>query len=146
MTFTKISDNQIDTATNALLTSLSFLNGNSELQLPTGDSDADIGGRPQSPAVGTIRFNTSLDAAEIYVADADGQGNAGWLPVGSGGPSLANDSVIRTNPNTITESAVIGASTGPEFVNAFSKGPLTIATQTPPVVITVESGSVWEIF
>ena len=144
MTFTKISDNQIDTATNALLTSLSFLNGNSELQLPTGDSDADVGGRPQSPAVGTIRFNTSLDAAEIYVADADGQGNAGWTEVSGGGPSVGEDSVIRTNSDTISENLTVGptANGDAKFTNGFSVGPILIDTG---FTVTIEADAVWSI-
>ena len=58
--------------------------------------------RPTGISVGTMRFNTTLDAAEIYKAD-DGTGSAGWSSVAGGGPSLGTDSIIRTNPTTISE-------------------------------------------
>lgn len=139
MALTKIRGNQINTATQATVTSLNFLNTTSVLRLPVGPT-AD---QPPTPGVGTLRFNNETDSAEIYVSDADGNGNPGWTSVGGGGgPSLGNDSIIRTNPNTLTENVTIGASVGDEYVNAFSQGPITISSG---VTVDIESGAVWNI-
>ena len=43
--------------------------------------------RPTGVSVGTLRFNTTIDQAEIYKAD-DGTGSAGWTPVAGGGTKL----------------------------------------------------------
>ena len=59
MALTKINGDQISTATEALITKLSFLNNTSELVLPGGTT----GQRPSSPAIGTIRYNSDEDAA-----------------------------------------------------------------------------------
>ena len=83
MGFSKISGNQISTATEAIISTLSFLNTDSVFRLPSGTEAQ----RPTGPSVGTIRFNTTTDNAEIYVADA-GAGSAGWTTVAGGGPSL----------------------------------------------------------
>ena len=107
MAISRISGNQISTATEAILTTLSFLNTGSVLRLPTGTQAQ----RPTGVSVGTIRFNTDTDAAEIYKAD-DGTGSAGWSPISGGGPSLGSDSVIRTNPNTISENITVGPTAG----------------------------------
>jgi len=138
MSVTRISGNQISTATEAIITTLSFLNTNSKLVLPRGDSNQ----RPTGVVAGTIRFNTTLDSAEIYVNDT-GQGSAGWTDVGGGGPSLGNNSVIRTNPNYLDTDVSIGPANGDEFQNGFSKGPITINSG---VTVTIETNGVWEIF
>ncbi len=134
MAITRISGNQIATSTAAIIDTLSFLDGESILRLPSGVT----GDRPTGISVGTIRFNTTEDAAEIYIADADGQGNPGWAGVGSGGPSVGNDGLIRTNDNTLRESAIVGPSQGTEFTQGYCMGPLTIAS---PNVLTIENGS-----
>ena len=69
MAISRISGNQISTSTEAIITTLSFLNSNSVLRIPAG-TQAQI---PTGVSVGTIRFNTDVDAAEIYKAD-DGTG------------------------------------------------------------------------
>ena len=138
MSVTRISGNQISTATEAIITTLSFLNTTSKLVLPRGSSDD----RPTGVVSGTIRFNTDLDSAEIYVSDT-GQGTAGWTDVGGGGPSVGNNSVIRTNPAYIDTSCSIGPANGDEFQNGFTKGPVTINNG---VTVTVETNGVWEIF
>jgi len=138
MAVTKISGNQISTSTQAVIDQLTFLDGESILRMPSGTTAQQPGG----VSVGTIRFNTTLDAAEVYVADVDGQGNPGWTPVGSGGPSLGGDSVIRCAPATITETAVIGATTGDEYMRGLTIGPVTVANG---VSITVESNAVWKV-
>ena len=139
MAITKISDNRIDTATEAIITTLTFLNANSVLRLPTGDTQND---RPSGVSPGTIRFNTDTDSAEIYKADADGQGNAGWTGISGGGPSLGTDSVIRTNPNTIGENLTVGPTAGGQYANGMSAGPITIQNG---FTVTVESGGSWSV-
>tara|TARA_B100000085_G_scaffold248574_1_gene243699 strand:+ start:742 stop:1158 length:417 start_codon:yes stop_codon:yes gene_type:complete len=135
---TRISDNQIANTTNAILDTLTFLDGESVFRLPSGTNAQ----RPGTPALGTIRYNSELDSAEIYVND-NGDGVNGWIPVGGGGgPSVGGDSVIRTHPATIEESGIIGATSGPEFMRAFTVGPVTVANG---VSITVETGAIWKI-
>tara|TARA_Y100000004_G_scaffold196945_1_gene268897 strand:+ start:215 stop:637 length:423 start_codon:yes stop_codon:yes gene_type:complete len=132
MAITKISGNQISTATQAIIDTLSFLDNESILRLPTGTTN----NRPTGISVGTLRFATDIDAAEIYVGDADGQGNPGWTPVGSGGPSVGNDGLIRTNDNTLRESATVGPTAGTEFTQGYCMGPITVAS---PNVLTIEN-------
>ena len=135
---TRISDNQIANTTNAILDTLTFLDGESVFRLPSGTNAQ----RPGTPALGTIRYNSELDSAEIYVND-NGDGINGWIPVGGGGgPSVGGDSVIRTHPATIEEDGIIGATSGPEFMRAFTVGPVTVANG---VSITVETGAIWKI-
>ena len=137
MAITKISGNQISQSTSAIITTLSFLSTNSIFRLPAGTT----GNRPTGVSVGTMRFNTSLDSAEIYKAD-DGTGSAGWSPVAGGGPSLGSDSIIRTNPTTISENITVGPSAGAEFANGMSAGPITVASGFTG---TVESGGAWSV-
>lgn len=137
MAITKISGNQISQSTSAIITTLSFLSTNSIFRLPAGTT----GNRPTGVSVGTMRFNTSLDSAEIYKAD-DGTGSAGWSPVAGGGPSLGTDSIIRTNPTTISENITVGPSAGAEFANGMSAGPITVASG---YTVTVESGGAWSV-
>ena len=137
MAISRISGNQISTSTEAIITTLSFLNANSVLRVPAGTQAQ----RPTGVSVGTIRFNTDVDAAEIYKAD-DGSGSAGWAPISGGGPSLGEDSVIRTNPNTISENITVGPTAGSEFANGMSAGPITIANG---YTITIENGGAWSV-
>lgn len=137
MAISRISGNQISTSTEAIITTLSFLNANSVLRVPAGTQAQ----RPTGVSVGTIRFNTDVDAAEIYKSD-DGSGSAGWAPISGGGPSLGEDSVIRTNPNTISENITVGPTAGSEFANGMSAGPITIANG---YTITIESGGAWSV-
>lgn len=137
MAISRISGNQISTSTEAIISTLSFLNQTSILRIPSGTQ----ANRPSGVSVGTIRFNTDLDAAEIYKAD-DGTGNAGWAAISGGGPSLGTDSVIRTNPNTISENITVGPSAGSEFANGMSAGPMTIGNG---YTVTVESGGAWSV-
>ena len=137
MAITKISGNQISQSTSAIITTLSFFSTNSIFRLPAGTT----GNRPTGISVGTMRFNTSLDSAEIYKAD-DGTGSAGWSPVAGGGPSLGSDSIIRTNPTTISENITVGPTAGNEFANGMSAGPITVANG---FTVTVESGGSWSV-
>tara|TARA_B100000900_G_scaffold93695_1_gene76958 strand:- start:1801 stop:2217 length:417 start_codon:yes stop_codon:yes gene_type:complete len=137
MAISRVSGNQIATSTQAIITTLSFLNTNSVFRLPSGTQAQ----RPTGISVGTLRFNSDLDSAEIYKAD-DGTGSAGWAPVAGGGPSLGTDSIIRTNANTIAENISVGPSAGAEFANGMSAGPITINSG---FTVTVESGGAWSV-
>lgn len=137
MALSKISGNQISTSTEAIISTLSFLNTTSVLRLPTGTEAQ----RPTGVSVGTIRFNTDVDAAEIYKADA-GTGSAGWAAVSGGGPSLGENSVIRTNQTTISENITVGPTAGSEFANGMSAGPITIANG---FTVTIETGGAWSV-
>ena len=137
MAITKISGNQISQSTSAIITTLSFFSTNSVFRLPAGTT----ANRPTGISVGTMRFNTSLDSTEIYKAD-DGTGSAGWSPVAGGGPSLGSDSIIRTNPTTISENLTVGPSAGSEFANGMSAGPITVANG---YTVTVETGGSWSV-
>ena len=137
MAITRISGNQISDSTSAIITTLSYLSTNSVFRLPAGST----ANRPTGVSVGTLRFNTSLDSAEIYKAD-DGTGSAGWSPVAGGGPSLGTDSIIRTNPTTISENITVGPTAGAEFANGMSAGPITIGNG---YTVTVESGGSWSV-
>ena len=147
MAISRISGNQISTSTAAILTTLSFLNQTSVLRIPAGTT----ANRPTGVSVGTIRFNTDTDAAEIYKAD-DGSGSAGWASVSGGGPALgdgaikmykiSNRSIIRTNANTISENITVGPTAGSEFANGMSAGPIEVASG---YTVTVESGGSWSI-
>ena len=137
MAISRISGNQISTSTAAILTTLSFLNQTSVLRIPSGTT----ANRPTGVSVGTLRFNTDTDAAEIYKAD-DGSGSAGWASVSGGGPALGDDSIIRTNANTISENITVGPTAGSEFANGMSAGPIEISSG---YTVTVESGGSWSI-
>ena len=137
MAISRISGNQIATSTEAIITTLSFLNQDSVFRLPSGTE----ANKPTGVSVGTLRFNTDNDSAEIYKAD-DGTGSAGWSPVAGGGPSLGTDSIIRTNPTTISENITVGPSAGNEFANGMSAGPITIGNG---YTVTVESGGSWSV-
>ena len=137
MALSKISGNQISTSTEAIITTLSFLNTNSVFRLPAGTTAQ----RPTGVSVGSMRFNISEDAAEIYKAD-DGTGSAGWASVSGGGPSLGDKSIVRTNATTISENLTVGPTAGPEFANGMSAGPITIASG---FTVTVESGGAWSV-
>ena len=63
MAFTQITGDNISTATNATITALAFQNTNSVLSLPAGTTAQ----RPTTPALGSIRYNSDDDNAEIYI-------------------------------------------------------------------------------
>jgi hypothetical protein len=138
MALTQINGNQISTGTAALITSLTFLNTNSVLQLPTGTSAQ----RPTGVSYGTIRFNTTIDNVEVYKSDADGQGTDGWGSIGGGGPAKGVDSLIRTNRNVVAENITIGPSQGIQYSNGMSAGPITISSG---FTVTVDTGGSWSI-
>ena len=139
MAITKVSGNQIATSTEAIIATLSFLNTNSVFRMPAGTQAQ----RPTGVSVGTIRFNSDTDAAEIYKTD-DGTGSPGWASVSGGGPALGTDSVIRTNPTTISENITVGPTTNNDakFANGMSAGPITIGNG---FTVTIEVGGAWSV-
>ncbi|AGH56126.1 hypothetical protein CPRG_00042 [Synechococcus phage Syn30] len=141
MAFTQITGDNISTATNATITALAFQNTNSVLALPAG-STAD---RPTTPALGSIRYNSDDDNAEIYITNVDGSGTDGWAPVAGGGPSVGNDSIIRTNGTQLTEDAAVGAgapNNDDKFSNGFTIGPITVSGATTTLTILADGNLV----
>jgi len=138
MALTKISGNQIATSTLATVDSLTFLDGESVLRLPTGTELQ----RPGTPAVGTLRYNTDGDTAEVYKAD-NGTGVPGWLEVGAGGATLGKKGIIRSNADYIDEDIEIDPSLGDEYTNAFTKGPVEIRNGS---TVEVAADANWEIW
>ena len=133
---TKIIGNQIDATTRAIMEALQVTE---QINLPALNQAAvDALG---TPAYGTLVYNTTEDMAQIYKADA-AQGVPGWDDVGGGGPSVGEDSIIRTNGTTIGETLTVGPSAngGVEFTNGFSAGPISIANGN---TVTVENGAQW---
>ena len=99
--------------------------------------------RPTGVSVGTIRFNSDTDAAEIYKAD-DGTGSAGWAAISGGGPAVGTDSIIRTNAPTIVENITIGptANGDAKYTNGMTAGPVSINNG---FTVTIENGASWSI-
>ena len=139
MAISRISGNQISTTTEAILTTLSFMNTNSVFKLPVGTTAQ----RPVCVTAGPLRYNSEIDNAEIYVNDI-GDGTAGWAPVAGGGPSIGEDSVIRCNPSTIAENLTVGpvANNDAKYTNGFTAGPITIQSG---YTVTIESNAAWSV-
>ena len=135
---TKIIGNQIDQVTRAIIEALQVTE---QVNLPALNQSAvnALG----TPAYGTLVYNTTEDMAQIYKADA-AQGVPGWDDVGGGGPSLGEDSIIRTNGKNIQENITVGSSAngGPEFSNGATIGPVQIDNG---FTVTVENGAAWNI-
>ena len=122
MAITRISGNQIADTTEAVITTLSFLNTNSVFRLPAGTEAQ----RPTGVSVGTMRFNTTSDSAEVYASD-DGSGNAGWIEVGAGGAVIGDKGQIRCNNDTIEENLDLDPSLGNEFKIGYMCGDVSVA-------------------
>ena len=135
---TKIIGNQIDQVTRAIIEALQVTE---QINLPSlNQSQVNALG---TPAFGTLVYNSTEDMAQIYKQDA-AQGVAGWDDVGGGGPSLGEDSIIRTNGKNIQENITVGATAngGPEFANGATIGPVQIDNG---YTVTVETGATWNI-
>ena len=78
---TKIIGTQIDAATRAIMTALSVTE---QINLPNLNQTAvnALG----TPAYGTLVYNSTEDAAQMWKADSGG--SPGWASVGGGGPSI----------------------------------------------------------
>mgnify|MGYP001178667903 CR=1 FL=1 len=135
---TKIIGNQIDATTRAIMEALQVTE---QINLPNlNQTQVTALG---TPAYGTLVYNNTEDMAQIYKQDA-AQGVPGWTDVGGGGPSVGENSIIRTNGPTISENLTVGptANGGVEFTNGFSAGPITIANG---YTVTIENGASWNI-
>ena len=135
---TKIIGNQIDATTRAIMEALQVTE---QINLPNlNQTQVTALG---TPAYGTLVYNSTEDMAQIYKQDA-AQGVPGWTDVGGGGPSVGENSIIRTNGPTISENLTVGptANGGVEFTNGFSAGPITIANG---YTVTIENGAQWNI-
>ena len=134
---TKIIGNQIDAATRAIVTALTVTE---QLNLPELNQAAvnALG----TPAYGTVIYNSTEDEAQIWKQDVSG--SPGWASVGGGGPSVGENSIIRTNGTTIAENLTIGptANGGVEFSNGFSAAPITISNG---YTVTIENGATWTL-
>ena len=133
MAITRISGNQIADTTEAVITTLSFLNTNSVFRLPTGTEAQ----RPSGVSVGTMRFNTTADSAEVYAND-DGSGNAGWIEVGAGGAVVGDKGQIRCNNDTIEENLDLDPTIGNEFKIGYMAGDVTVGNG---YTLTIGSGA-----
>ena len=133
---TKIIGNQIDATTRAIMEALDVTE---QINLPAlNQTEIDALG---TPAYGTLVYNTTEDMAQIYLQDA-AQGVPGWDDVGGGGPSVGEESIIRTNGPNIEQNITIGpvANGGAEFTNGFTAGPITIDNG---YTVTIENGASW---
>lgn len=140
MALTQINGNQISTSTSALITSLKFLNPNSVLNLPSGNTSE----RPTGVAVGTIRYNSQIDRAEIYTANGTATGVPGWVAVGAETGVDGGDAFVRTNGTTITKSITLGptANGDQKYTHGYVVGDVTIANN---ITVTIEEGSIFAI-
>ena len=136
---TKIIGNQISDATRAIITALTVTE---QVNLPNlNQTQINALG---TVALGTIIYNTTEKIFQGYLPDVNGPGSPGWDDVGGGGPSIGEDSIIRTNGNTISENLTIGpsANNGAEFTNGFTAAPITVANG---YTVTIENGATWTI-
>ena len=133
---TKIIGNQIDATTRAIMEALQVTE---QINLPAlNQTQINALG---TPAYGTLVYNTTEDMAQIYLQDAQA-GVPGWDDVGGGGPSVGEDSIIRTNGPEIKQNITVGpvANGGEEFTNGFSAGPIQINSG---YTVTIENGAQW---
>jgi hypothetical protein len=136
---TKIIGNQIDAVTRAIVTALQVTE---QVNLPILNQ-TQINALGTVP-LGTMVFNSTEGMFQGYLPDVVGPGTPGWDDVGGGGPSLGEDSIIRTNGTNISENVTIGptANNGAEFTNGFSAAPITIANG---YTVTIETGATWTL-
>ena len=140
MALTKINENQISTSTSAIITSLSFLNPNSILQLPSGNTEE----RPEGINFGAIRYNNQIDRAEIYTANGTATNVPGWVAIGAETGIDGGDAFVRTNGTTITKSCTIGptANGDQKYTHGLLIGNITIANN---ITVTIETDATLSI-
>lgn len=136
---TKIIGNQIDAATRAIVTALQVTE---QINLPILNQ-TQVNALGTVP-LGTLVYNSTEQMIQGYLPDVVGPGTPGWDDVGGGGPSLGEDSIIRTNATQIDEDITIGpsANNGAEFTNGFSAAPITIVNGR---TVTIENGATWTL-
>lgn len=134
MALQKILGSNISNTTQAIINALRFNAQNSTFSLPSGTTAQ----RPTSVSLGTIRFNTTKDAAEIYNTQT---GTADWNGIGSETGVDGGDAFIRTNGTTITKTITIGptANGDQKYTHGLLIGDITIETGYD---VTVEEGSI----
>jgi hypothetical protein len=95
-------------------------------QLPTGTS----GQRDGAPALGYVRYNSTLNQYEGY-------GSGGWAALGGGATGAPGNGVFVETDQTVTGDYTLTAGK-----NAMTAGPITINTG---VTVTVPTGATWTI-
>jgi hypothetical protein len=101
-----------------------IVGGSSGITFPTWDT----AGRPATPEVGTMGWNTDLVSMEVYDGSA-------WGAVGGGGGASA-DGAIYINTQEITANYTFTANT-----SGVSAGPVSLSN----AVVTMPVGSRWVI-
>jgi hypothetical protein len=86
--------------------------------------------RDVTPSAGYLRFNSSLNKAEVYTGSA-------WGSVGGGATGGGADEIFIENGQHVTQNYTI-----PSTRNAMSTGPITIDSG---VVVTVSAGARWVV-
>lgn len=117
-----------DTSGNLVLTTVGgVINASSS----TGGFAVPSGSEAQRPAGvnGLLRYNTDAGAFEGYTGGS-------WGAIGGGGG--ATNGIFYANSNTIAQ-----AFTSTPGSNYMSSGPLNM---TANVTVTIDSGSVWQVF
>jgi hypothetical protein len=100
--------------------------GNSYVKVPVGTTAQ----RPGTPAVGQIRYNSSLTTFEGY-------NGALWGSIGGGATGGNTDKIFYLNDQVITTNYTVAAGQ-----NAMTAGAITI---NDDVLVTVPDGSTWTI-
>lgn len=142
MPTSRISGNQIEETVEITITGLSFAGSSGALTIPKGNESQ----RPDAPAVGMIRFNTTEDRVEQYV-NVESNNQPGWKKVKGGGAAggLGEYSLILGNPRSIDEDITIPSNTDAAygFEYCFTVGPeITINSSR---TVTIPDGSTWTI-
>lgn len=137
MAQTKINGSNISQTTQALIDQLQFNSTGSILTLPSGTTAQ----RPTGVSLGTIRFNTTKDGAEIYNTQT---GTADWNGIGSETGIDGGNAFIRTNGTTITKNITIGpiANSDQKYTYGLLIGDITIANG---ITVDIEDGSILAI-
>jgi hypothetical protein len=137
MAQTKITGNNISNATQALINALRFNSSSSLLSLPFGTTAQ----RPTGISLGTVRFNTTKDSAEIYNNQT---GTADWNGIGSETGVDGGNLFVRTNGTTITKNITIGptANGDQKYTHGLLIGDITIDSG---FTVTIEEGSILAI-
>ena len=106
--------------------------GSDGIVVPTGTTNAPTDGRPGSPNVGNLRYNTTTGLPEFYTA-------SGWNPIA---PSPTITTISGTiNENTSSTLTVNGTSFATGSIVSIN-GPATGNTDRPLVTTFVNSGQV----
>ena len=86
--------------------------------------------RPGTPVEGTLRYNTTTSALEVYKSGS-------WGSVGGGATGGTGNAAFYLNDTTITANYTV-----PSGQNAMTAGPVTV---NDGIVVTVSDGSTWTV-